>query len=372
MYPAVLENPPLRVKTSARVVSPAPRGIWSEVVRDDPTTTALQTPEYFDAVLAASGGRDASRLYELPDGRRLVLPLIRSRSLPGLRFEAAYPGGYGHGSMLATGGLRADDVRMVVEDLRGRGAGHGLGHSLSTRIGGGHHTAEQWSAGGGPGVVEVPRRVEVIDLSPGIDELKTNVFDRRVRQSMRKAARCGLQVERDTTGRLVHTFYEIYLAWVERWIPRSGLPPAVARRRALREEPLEKFQNVTALMGDKCRIFVVSHHGVPVASCITFVHGQHAIGWRSYSIRELANPVEANTFAQVAGIEDACASGCTYFDLGQSGEAGDLLSFKHKLGATPRPVIDLRIEPPALTSLRALKERGESAVVKLLSKASAP
>ena len=368
MYLAVLENPPLRLKTSARVVSPAPRPIWSEVVRDDPTTTALQTPQYFDAVLAACGGRDASRLYELPSGRRLVLPLIRSRSLPGLRFEAAYPGGYGHGSMLATGGLRAEDVRLVVDDLRGRN----LRHGLSTRVGGGHHTAEQWSAGVRPGVVELRRRVEVIDLTVGIDELRTNVFDRRVRQSMRKAARCGLEVERDTTGRLVHTFYEIYLAWVERWIPRSGLPPAVARRRALREEPLEKFQNVTALMGDKCRIFVVTHKGVPVASCITFVHGQHAIGWRSYSIRELANPVEANTFAQVAGIEDACASGCNYFDLGQSGEAGDLLSFKHKLGATPRTVIDLRVEPPALTTLRTLKERGETAAVKLLSRPPVP
>jgi hypothetical protein len=27
-----------------------------------------------------------------------------------------------------------------------------------------------------------------------------------------------------------------------------------------------------------------------VAGCITLVHGDHAIGWRSYSIKELAAP----------------------------------------------------------------------------------
>ena len=57
------------------VVSPAPRAAWDAVLASDPGATALQTPEYFAAVLSGTGGRDASRLYILPEGRRLVLPL---------------------------------------------------------------------------------------------------------------------------------------------------------------------------------------------------------------------------------------------------------------------------------------------------------
>lgn len=314
-------------------------------------------------MLAGTGGRDASRLYRLGDGRQLVLPLVRERSLPGLGRYADFPGGYGHGGMLATGGLRADDVRLVVEDLRGLG--------LTTRIGGAHHTAEQWSAAIGPGVAELPRRVEVIDLERGFDALVAEGFSRTTRQSVRKAERAGVEVERDTTGRLVPVFHDLYLAWVERWIPRPGLPPAVARRVALRQESRAKFEIVASRIGADCRVFIAWHDGRPVAGCITLVHGAHAIGWRSYSIKELAAPVAANTAAQVAGLEDACRSGCRWFDFGQSGGVGNLQSFKHSLGATPRAVVDLRIEPPALTAGRELAGRAKESAVRLVARARA-
>ena len=337
------------------MISPVPRDVWQAVLRSDPGATALQTPAYFDAVLAATGGRDDSRLYSLDDGRRLVLPLVRQRSVPGLRLNAAFPGGYGHGGMLATGGLRARDVRLVIEDLRGQ--------ALSTRIGGAHHTAAQWSAGRMPGVVEVPRRVEVLDLSPGFEELKARKFSRDIRYHMRRAERAGVEVELDTTGRLVPVFHQLYRAWVDRWVPRSGLPPMVARRLALQQEPLKKFETVAARLGKDCRVFVAWHQGQPVASAISLVHGQHAIGWRSYSIKELAAPVAANLLTQVRCIADACGSGCRYFDLGQSGGVATLQSYKNSFGATPHWVVDLRIEPPGLTRLRTTKERVQGAVV---------
>ena len=187
----------------------------------DPGATALQTPEYLDAVVAATGGRDVSRLYQLRDGRQLVLPLVRQRSCPGCTLDADYPGGYGHGGMLATGGLRADDVRTVVADLRGQ--------ALSIRIGGGHHTAEQWSAGLMPGVVEIRRSVEVLELDRGYADDLEALPRRPVRRHDPAEASQGgaarVEIERDTTGRLVPVFHDIYRAWVERWIPPSGLPP---------------------------------------------------------------------------------------------------------------------------------------------------
>ena len=65
------------------------------------------------------------------------------------------------------------------------------------------------------------------------------------------------------------------------------------------------------------------------------MHGEHAIGWRSYSIKELAGPVAANTATQVAGIRNAMESGCRFFDLGQSGDVSNLQSYKNSLGGIP-------------------------------------
>ena len=198
----------------------------------------------------------------------------------------------------------------------------------------------------------MPRRVDVIELSMGYQEYLTRTVRRGTRQNVAKAARNGVEIECDTTGRLIPVFYDLYLSWVERWIPRSGLPPALARHSALKQEPYTKFETVAALMGDRCRVFVAWHEGRAVASCINFVHGEHAIGWRSYSIKELAGPVAANTATQVAGIRNAMESGCRFFDLGQSGDVSNLQSYKNSLGATPRQVVDLRIEPPLVARAR--------------------
>jgi predicted N-acyltransferase len=219
-----------------------------------------------------------------------------------------------------------------------------------------------------PGVVAIPRRVDVVDLTGSSQDYLSRTVRRQARQSVAKAARSGVEIERDTTGRLVPVFYDLYRSWVERWIPRSGLPAALARHSALKQEPYAKFETVAQLMGDKCRVFIAWHQGRAVASCITFVHGQHGIGWRSYSIKELAGPIGANTAVQVEGVRDAIESGCRYFDFGQSGGEPTLQNYKNSLGASPRRVIDLRIEPAALTRVRSTVSRSKGAALDLLGR----
>ena len=220
----------------------------------------------------------------------------------------------------------------------------------------------------GSSVVEVPRRVDVVDLSMGYQEYLAPTVRRGTRQNVAKAARNGVEIERDTTGRLIPVFYDLYLSWVERWIPRSGLPPALARHSALKQEPYAKFETVAALMGDKCRVFVAWHQGRAVASCINFVHGEHAIGWRSYSIKELAGPVAANTATQVAGDPGCDGVRLPLRRPRPERHGSNLQSYKNSLGADPWQVIDLRIEPPVLTGARTAVERGKSGVVGLLSR----
>jgi hypothetical protein len=356
-----------RPRIVVEMVSPAPRDIWRGVLRDDPGATAHQTPEYFDAVVGATGGTDGSRFYQLRDGRQLLLPLVRRPSRFGLHLDASYPDGYGPGGMLATGGLLADDVRMVVKDLRGE--------SLSARIGGAHHTREQWAAGLLPGVTEERHPVGVINLAPGqggdVEAFRSSHLHGETRQRLRRAARLGIEVEKDTTGRLVGVFYDIYRAWLEREIHRSGLPPLVARRRALRAEPQAKFAAVATGTGDACRVFVGWYRGRPVAASILLVHGHHASRWRSYSVPELAAPVCADLLTQVTGIEDAVSSGCRSIDLVECGGVENRQHDRNSLGASAGSVVDLRIEPAGLARLRAAGARAEGVLVRALTRSPA-
>ena len=347
----------------AEMVSPTPRDIWRGVLRDDPGATALQTPEYFDAVLTATGGADVSRFYQLRDGRQLVLPLVRRQSSLGLHLDAGYPRGYGPAGMLATGGLLADDVRTVLQDLRN--------DSLSLRTGGSSHTFEQWSAGLLPGVADERHPVAVIELDPGEsgdgEAFRAARLDATTRERLRRAVRLGVEVEKDSAGRLVPVFYDIYRAWVERQIVRSALPPVVARRRALRAEPYAKFATVAASTKEACRTFVGWYRGRPVAASIMLLHGHHASSWRSYCIPELATPVFADLLTQVSGIEDAVSSGCRRIDLVCSNGAGDGQQHENSLGAVAGTVVDLRIEPAGLARLRAARARAEGVPVRALT-----
>jgi hypothetical protein len=129
---------------------------------------------------------------------------------------------------------------------------------------------------------------------------------------------------------------------------------------------------VAAELGSKCRVFVAWHQGRPVASCITLVHGQHAIGWRSYSIKELAGPCCANNLVQARALANASESGCQFFDLGQSGETASLLSYKRSLGATARAVVDLRIESAGVALVRRVESATEQWAVRTLSRSEKP
>jgi hypothetical protein len=307
-----------------------------------------------------TGFADASRLYTLPDGRRLVVPILRRAPLPGLHLNASYPSNYGQGGIIAAGGLRESDVRHVLTDLQHTPA-------ISTRLTGNHDRFEQWAGGSVPGAIRVPHRMEVIDLEGGFSRVWEEGFRSSARRKVRKAERAGVVVERDTTGRLVPTFYDLYLAWTDRRAKESGLPLPLARQIARRREPFEKFETVAAALGDRCRVWLAIHDGTPVASIITLVQGRHAICWRGYARKELASPVAATNLLERLAIEDACESGCSFYNLGQSGGVVELERFKQSLGATPRVSLEYRIEKLPLTRLEQLKDQLEDRVSRRLS-----
>ena len=334
------------------MLCPAPRDAWRTLLSADPGSTPNQTPEWADAMRSSRpGAEDASRLYRLADGRSLLLPLMRRSPVPGLTLHSSYP----YSDLLASGGVSASDVRVVLEDLAGR---H---RSSRTLISAGYGNAEQWETDPVPYFLTRSRRVHVLDLEGGFDRVWEERFHSSTRRAVRKAERSTLSVERDATGRLTTTFYRLAEKWTEEKAHAAGMPGWLAARTVSgRREAIDLFESVAALLGTACRQWVAWHEGTPVAAIISLVHGEHALYWRGYSDKTAAGPLRANNLLQKVAIEDACASGCRFYGMGQSGGVASLERFKETFGATPRSAPELLLERFPVTTLQAVKTRAKS------------
>lgn len=347
----------MAMSPSPRVVTPAPRQAWIDVLASDPDATVQQSPAWCDAVVRASGAADISRLYLLPDGRQLVLPLVRRRLIPGLHVDGSYLAKFGPGGLLASDGLQESDARLVLDDLHRSVA-------VSTRIRVNFDVADRWRAALAPDVLMTSKRSEVLDLTGGFQQVFERRFQSSVRRAVRKAECSGITVERDSGPRLASEYYQLYMRWSEDRATVSGLPRRLVLARARRRQPAGYIEAVSELLGENCEIWVAFYGGEPIASIITLRHGAQAVYWQGSSVRRLAGPLRANVLLQRLAIEAACNAGCRYYDLGESGGVAGLEHFKQTLGAVPRFGMDLRIERLPLSSLQGwrhgLEQRASS------------
>ena len=341
------------------VVSPVPRGTWTEVLARDPNATIYQTPQWFDAARRLTGGQDVSRLYTTEDGRRLLLPLLRNRPIPRVFLDASYPGRLGSGGILADGGLRRSDVQLVLADLAHSPA-------VSTRMKANHDVADLWEAGLVAPASLTRFRVEVVDLDGGFPQVWKSRFRDSARKNARKAERSGLTVERDQNGRLVPELYDIYLHWTLERAASSGIPASVAVRLARRREPRPMFEELATSLGAASRIWVARHEGEPIAALMTLVHGDHAVSFRGYSKKVPTSQTRANNLLYKLAIEDACESGCRFFSMGESSGVAGLERFKQTLGATPRSAVECRIERVPLARVEAVPARMEAVAARMV------
>jgi hypothetical protein len=328
------------------VTSPAPREAWEAVLRASPQALAFHTPAWLDSICAVGGYADASRLYELRGRRRVVLPLIQRRGLVGaLPIAASLPYGWGFGGAVAEGELRAEDAASILMELA-----HHM--ALRTSLRPSPLVAPLWTAAAAPTrVAGVPRLAHVLDLEGGFERVWTGRFAGRARRSARRAARDGVVVECDSTGRLVPVFHDLYRRSVDRWAQQAGQPLRLARWRAQRNEPLRKYQVIAARMREACRVYVAWVDGRPAAACVVLYHGANASYWRGAIDKDLAGPSQANFLLHSRSIEDACVTGCRYYHMGESGDSASLAHFKEAFGAEPYRYAEYYLERLPVTPL---------------------
>ncbi len=325
-----------------RVSSPAPRDVWQALFASDPEAIPFQSPAWVDSICAAGHYEDASRLYELPGNRLMVLPLVRRKGLPvTLSSAASMPHSWGMGGLLSSAPIQTDDIAAVFDDLA-RLNMMSISLSPNPRLG------AVWSSAAPAEVVRVPRRAHVIDLEGGFETVWSKRFTKKTRSSIRKAEEAGVVIESDTTGKFVPVFYDLLTKSMDRWARRQNEPVLLSRWRTRSYDSLRKFQAITSVLGAACRIWVAYFKGVPAAASLVIqYHNVNSV--RSVLDEHTIEDSGANDLIKKHAIEAACDAGCRFFHLGESGTSSGLHFYKSRFGAEAYSYEEFRLEKLPLT-----------------------
>jgi Acetyltransferase (GNAT) domain len=325
------------------VRSPPERSAWLAALESSTEALAFHTPNWIASMCESDGYADVSRLYEFPEGRRLVLPLVRRRTAGPIATAASLPYGWGFGGPVGPGAIRPDEAAIVITDLV-RGA------ALRTSVRPNPVAAAPSELPHRRAVIPIHRSAHVLNLNGDFERVERG-FSSSGRRNVRKAERSSLTVEGDSSGRLVSAFYELYSNSAERWTRERRLP-SLSRAKLLRRDPLRKFEIVARRMGDACRIWVAWVDERPAAAIIVLRQGVNASYWRGAMDRDLAAPTRANFLLHSLAIEDACRTGCRYYHMGETSPGSSLAQFKAHFGAEPYPYVEYRLERLSMPDVR--------------------
>jgi hypothetical protein len=326
-----------------RVLPQASRSVWEKAFVADPHSQAFHSPDWVDGVCRVGGFRDVTRVYETPDGRLLVLPMVRRSWLGGaLAHQASMPANWGIGGVISADPVRPEDLTAICADLRRQ---RGV---LRTFIRPGSRTADVWAAADLPGVKSKPGLGHVLDLEGGFDVVWRSRFTGTARTAVRKAEKSGVVVERDSTGARLPEYFTLVEHSVDRWARQQNEPLLLSRWRARHRQTVEKMQAMAAAVPAFFNLYLALWEGRPVAGIVVY-RGNGTRYTAGAMIKELASPVRANYLLHRTAIEDACAAGSTHFDFGESGGSSGLAVYKTRFGARPEPYSSFVIERLPLT-----------------------
>lgn len=326
--PPPLPPPPLppAVCDAAVVVTPAPRAAWWRAHRATASAAVTQSPDWLDAVGAATGWRDASRLYRV-DGRDLVVPLVERGAGP-LRVLASWPGPWGTGGLLSSDGrVRRGDLELVAADLA-RSAAHTTlvpppeQRAWDAPLPGERHRTARWT--------------QLLDL-PADPQAVVRGYATGARRSTARAERAvadgRVELRRDATGALLEDFAGLYRSSARRWARAAGRPAAVGSLQARLAEPPAHLAAVAGALGDRCVVWAAFVDGRPAAASVV-LHGEHqSLYWRGAMDRELAAPHHVTFLLHHRAIAEAVALGHRQYSFGESDEGSALEQYKLKFGA---------------------------------------
>ena len=326
------------------VVCPAPRDIWREVYWQDPDSLATQSPEWVDTVCQVTNGEDASRLYCFKNGKRIILPLVRNKTLLGaVATLSSFRNSWGIGGLLSSDAISVQELKIILSDLNQQ-------KEIRYGIRPNPLVGPLWESAKLHSIEAIPRRAHVLDLGGGFSYIWEKQFRSVTRTAVRKAERSGLVVEKDTTGRLLPVFYQLFEKSLERWGLQQHEPLFLTRLRGHLRDPYSKYQRMSSNLKTTLQIWIAWLDGQAAAGIIV-LQGANAYYTRGAMDKSLAGPSRANDLLHRMAIEDACQAGSRYYHMGESGLSKSLSSFKENFGAKAYDYPEIYHERLPLTQL---------------------
>jgi Acetyltransferase (GNAT) domain len=267
----------------------------------------------------------------------MVLPMV-ARGLANLSItEESLPAGWGYGGLVAASMPTVEEIDTVYTDL----ARH---RALEQRLSPNMLQGEVWRrALSTRGASLIVRRGHAIDLQGGIDSVWRRFKD-ATRRSVRTAERAGVTVERDTTGRLLGTFNELWRDSVRRWADQDGEPLWRALERGRRDDHPTRWRRIMERSAGAVAVWIASHGGRPIAGIIV-LRGPNDHYTRGVMIKDLAGPTRANHLLHWLAIQDACGRNASWYQMGRSGRGDDGVGrFKENLGASAYEYPELHLK----------------------------
>lgn len=326
-------------------------------MQQDPMAMVSQGPAWMDALCDDGGQQDVSRAYTLSDGGRVVIPIAQQARLPAtLSRLASPPPAWGFGGYLASRPLVASELAAILDDVSRVPA-------LQLSIRPNPLLDEVWQTAVPSAALRIPRIAHVLDLDPDFEVIWMQRFRSGTRTAVRKAEKSGLEVELDTTGRLIPEFYSLLQMSFDRWARQRRKPLWISRWQATRRDPIHKFETMARHLGDRFRIWMARLDGRP-ASALLVLQDRNAYYTRGAMDPQLAGPTQANALLHRMAMEDACKAGCQHYHMGETGDSRSMTQFKERFGAVARPYHEYRWERVPLTPMVRSLRRVAGAVLK--------
>ncbi len=181
--------------------------------------------------------------------------------------------------------------------------------------------------------------LHLLNLRIGEAELFSHLHKHAIQQPLRRAEREGLVCQEGRDEKDLRAFYRLLMLTRQ----RHALPP----------QPFAWFRNLATFLGRALTVRLALHRGQPVAGILTLRHRDTVVYKYAASDAEFHNLGGMQLLLWTA-IRQACASGCSTFDLGRSDRRNTgLITFKDRWGATRSALTYWRFPKPRPLSVKS-------------------
>lgn len=248
------------------------------------------------------------------DGSDLMLPLVRARRrVPALSALVGLPLSWPGSPLAIAGEVTTEKIEAILT---------AAGDAGELRVFGGGLPGEA-RLGAGQGM-----ETHLLDLEGGFDHVWERRMTGKARNMCRKAQGAGLRVEHiDTAAGMPH-FRRLYVEATRDW-GYADPPHPDALFQALSTSP--GVEVTLAWSGDR-----------PVAGTISLRGVQDLFQWATVMSRDHRDIAPTNGLLAFV-IEDACARGFRWYDMGSSRGLPGVAAFKESFGAERATFGELRI-----------------------------